>query len=252
MDDGIGRIARARGARLYAGDGRRFLDMEREGGRLLGGAESFSRLTLKAMLDRGLSSVHPGPWEGRLLSELGRLFPGMEATLFPSERDAREAFPGCPEWRAFSVPAPGPRDPFALPAADSGLQATGPLILILPIPAWLGPGVVLRKVDGEVPAAMPSSPIPGMRLAAARTALDELRSLAKRWNEAEWAASDTYTARLFSRDGPYLRPRCAAAEYPALREAALGAGIILSADHGVPSVVPLEFSAGELAPILKL
>jgi len=78
-------IRRARGYRLYAEDGRRFLDLWQEGGPGMLGAKGTGLGTaVKAAVDKGLAKPFPSIHERRLEKELLLLHPDYRAVrLFP-------------------------------------------------------------------------------------------------------------------------------------------------------------------------
>ena len=68
---GIPRIRRARGFRLYDMQGRRYLDLFRDGA-LLGHRDSGSLTAMKSALSQGLAAALPSVWEKRLLTAQAR------------------------------------------------------------------------------------------------------------------------------------------------------------------------------------
>ena len=69
-------IGRARGSRLYALDGTRWLDCWADGGRaLMGHRPKGVSLRLKNEIDRGLYAPYPSLWALRLEKALLTLFP---------------------------------------------------------------------------------------------------------------------------------------------------------------------------------
>jgi len=121
-------IRRARGWRLYAEDGRRFLDLWQEGGRALLGAKGTGLGTeIKAAVDKGLAKPFPSIHERRLEKELLALHPDYEAVRFYSSLDAAlaalaAAFPDAPAASAATGAAGGQ----AAAGASSGAAVPGP------------------------------------------------------------------------------------------------------------------------------
>lgn len=83
-------IARARGRRLYAADGRRILDLYADGGAsVMGRREGAADRVAKESIDRGLASPFPSFWEDRLRKSILAWLPGWAgARFFASEADA--------------------------------------------------------------------------------------------------------------------------------------------------------------------
>jgi hypothetical protein len=110
-------IRRARFWRLYAQDGRRFLDLWQDGGRgILGARHQGLGRSIKATLDRGLDRPLPSVLEARLGKALLRLVPRAKALrLFGSEEEALEALAAF----ATELPEAGSR----YPETESGPRA---------------------------------------------------------------------------------------------------------------------------------
>ncbi|MDR0390030.1 MAG: hypothetical protein LBH73_08160 [Spirochaetaceae bacterium] len=77
-------IGRARGYRLYASGGRRFVDLWQYGGKaLLGHTPPALLKTLKNAASRGLLTPLPHPARQRLARALEKLFPGCSFRIYP-------------------------------------------------------------------------------------------------------------------------------------------------------------------------
>ncbi len=241
-------IARARGWRLYATNGKRYLDLCSDGGRLILGARpaGLGRL-VKEMLDRGLvARAAPSRYGGRLSSALKRRFGASVAfALYASEREARAALSGREhaEWRPFDPScAGGGSSPFALTGAEL-------VLLRLPLARDLSPGVVMGPGAGSLyPGAAPSP----LKAACAAWSLDLLADFALSYGESAWARADPFVGARFERRGPWLFPRLSGTEYAAFARSCLEAGIIVNPDPAEPSLLPGEWTEGELKPILSL
>lgn len=238
-------IRRARGWRLYAEDGRRFLDLWQDDGRGILGAKGTGIGTLaKAGVDRGLASPLPSVWSERLRKEVLRQYPEwQDARFFPDEGGARA-------W----LSSHGLASPVLWPFQDfrrETLAGAEAAILRLPCPRALSPGLVLLK---EGPGrALPQGPlVPPLLLSTAAKALGEFRGFLQSYTEAHWKKADRRLSSLMERHGPWLYPRCAPSDYPGLFRAALSAGVLLSPSHDLPSLVPGDFDDGEIAPLAPL
>lgn len=288
-------IRRARGWRLYAEDGHRFLDLWQEGGGALLGAKGTGLGTeIKAAVDKGLSKPFPSIHERRLEKELFARYPGYEAMRLYSSLEAALAALAA----AFPEGQAGPKEGGAAAAgqgAAASRDAASRSLLADPWrrgePAHSARALVLRPLGAEgaapqglpagpagaYPAALALLPCPGpfapfpllfarkadaaraegellspLSLVAGCRSLIELRGYEKSYDEGLWRRADRRTKRLFERRGPLLYARCAEDDYPALFGAALGKGLLLSPDWGLPSLVPGDFDDGELKPLSEI
>jgi hypothetical protein len=252
-------IGRARGYRLYALDGRRFLDLWQDDGRgILGAKGTGIGTVVKASVDRGLAMPLPSAWEHRLEKAVLAAWPGYAAVRFRPDPagEPPEGLLHDPARRAVN-PETGEGTsaralllrPFAeyLPAPPPFDSAR----LRLPCPRAFAPIVLLFR-DAESASRCAPECVPPMLLAAAAKALAELSGYASTHGEEHWRRVDRRLSRLFERKGPYLFPRCGAAEYPRLFVAALERGVLLSPRHDLPSLVPGDFDDGELKPLAAL
>jgi hypothetical protein len=255
-------IRRARLWRLYAEDrtaGRpwRFLDFWMDGGRsLLGAKGSGIGTAAKAAIDTGLTRPFPSVREARLQRALMSRYPGYAAVRF--FRDESRAIAA-----AAAILPEGEILPVIMPfaeylagtseAASHGLALPRVATPRLPCPAILAPGVLLfenadeaRAVEGEL--------APPLALACAHRSLLELDRFSVNYSETLWKRTDRRLGPYFERRGPYLFPRTGegrrpAEDYDRLFIAALGAGVLLSPDLELPSIVPGDFDDGELAAL---
>jgi hypothetical protein len=286
-------IRRARFWRLYAEDGRRFLDLWMDGGRAILGAKGTGIGTVvKAAVDLGLARPLPSIRSRRLERELFARWPGWAAVRLyrdegralaalaralgpaadpsrllldparrPPDASVRPASPSAGPSGSGAEPAfPGPRtEPAALvlrPFADAlgdidpapALPAALPL---LPCPRAFAPCAILFRDPSLAERAGESDLVPPMLLAAASRSLAELARFSRTYGEAHWRRVDRRLGPFFERRGPYLYARATQGDYEALFRAALGSGVLLSPDPGLPSIVPGDFDDGELAALAK-
>jgi hypothetical protein len=249
-------IKRARGFRLYAFSGRRYLDLWLGGGHnFLGHKPPQFVNHLKQAAERGAVAELPSIYSRRLANALRSLFPDYSSFLVaPTLPELFEAAsralgrpfspadvsdPLLPEktkeaaavsvWRPF-CPANVMGD-LLLPIVPSGLGTT-PFVLCS------------RRPLPEVPAP----PVSALVLAAAARRLN----LLKECELPVWYRPDLFAASpRFAQHGVYLVPRCAAADYPAVFRRCLEAGLVLSPSFSEPSILPLELSFGELGLLHK-
>jgi hypothetical protein len=248
---GIPRIRRARGFRLYDLEGRRCLDLYRDGA-LLGHRAASVVTVMKSILSQGLSTALPTVWESRLVSAIGRMFPSRGAVrLYASPEHALDAVAhalGAPlAWEDVYDPAMA-----ELPATPSRVAfwrpllpappATGALLLQLPFTVCAAPAPVCCTAD-----APPSDPLPGFILAAAARGLAALTRAtatpALSGNPVLERAIDR--APGWNRRGPYVHAVFPEAEYPRVHAVFLRAGVLLFPGYHGPSVLPGECSPGE-------
>jgi hypothetical protein len=244
-------IRRARLWRLYAEDGRRFLDFWMDDGRSILGAKGTGiGTTAKAALDTGLTRPFPSIRESRLEKDIHGRYPD-----YPTIRLFRD------EARATAAAEPLLRTGEKLPtlrpfASYLGVADAMPRVAMprLPCPAALAPAVLLFR-EPEIAEGVEGDIVPPLALACAHRALAEFDRFLADYSEALWKKVDRRLGPYFERRGPYLFPRVAEAErrgspsadYDRLFDTALGAGVLLSPDPERPSIIPGDFDDGELA-----
>lgn len=232
-------IRRARGYRLYAEDGRRFLDCWQEGGGcILGHRPAALSPRLTDDISKGLTASVPSRAQERLERLTPRLFPGYAyAVAFADEMEARLSLGSreaiVPDWRPF----------LPVPEAET-------LIVKPPLPVAFRPTLVLRSPSCDLPRPRRPLPLAGFAAAAALRALQALRreeeGKALEARQKGWALFDRFAGHLFTREGPWLLPR-AYERYDDIFTACLSKGILLSPRADRPSLVPAEFNEGEIA-----
>jgi hypothetical protein len=234
-------IRRSRGYRLYAQDGRRFLDFWQEGGAgILGSRPGSSIHFIKNDLEAGRGMRLPSNGAGRLEKTALRLFPGYRAALCysglaearESMREAGLAPEGAAEWKPF-LPVPA-----------------GPVLLVLPpLPQAFRPALLLFEEGAASSAVAPGMLAGFQHRAAARALCDARREESEGLGQRQkgWALFEASGGLAdFRREGPYLEP-LEPGRYQETFERYLAGGVLLSPDPGVPSVVPGDFTAGELS-----
>ena len=256
-------IRRARFWRLYAEDGKRFLDFWMDGARSILGAKGTGLgTTAKAAIDTGLTRPFPSIREGRLERALLKKYPAYAAVrLFRDEGRAVAT--------AAAFLPPGEDLATLMPFAEHYAAAVGAAAAVtadlamprvamprLPCPVTFAPAALLFR-DAQAALAVPGDLVPPLALACAHRALTEFDRFAVDYAESFWRKADRRLGPCFERHGPYLRlrPHLAApgdtAGYGRLFAAALGAGVLLSPDPDQPSILPGDFDDGELAKLAK-
>ncbi len=271
-------IRRTRGPRLYAADGRRFLDLWLDDGRDILGAVGRSIRTYAANAsDKGLLRPYPGLYEHRLEKAVLAAWPAFKAVRFylNEERalaaaarlygrliDTFELIEAIePETAGIAVDS-GQGSNLGSPTGslDAGLVKLRPFtptpqgcrlaLARLPCPRPLAPACLLavdkawlENEEGDLVPAM-------MHYAAARAMASYAKvSLDGSYGEELWKRFDRRMEPHFRRFGPYLLPRTGPARYEDFFETALEGGALVSPQYGVPSMVPPEFDDGELAKL---
>jgi hypothetical protein len=239
-------VRRARGWRLYAEDGRRFLDLWADGGRTVAGRRTGSQGRLaKELLDRGLVSDFSSFWEERLRKELSVWLPlYSEFRFYAAESDvlSRLGAPGS---------GIGRKRPFGSFLGEEAPEANLAFVTLPLAPAWSF--AVLAVPEGYGGTGLPqSAPQATIKLALATRALAEFRTFEREVGEPHWSRVDKDIAGLFDRKGPWLFPLYPEAAHAQVFQACLAAGLIISPDYAEPSCIPGEFDSGEIAPLGKL
>ncbi|MDR2521358.1 MAG: hypothetical protein LBC72_02215 [Spirochaetaceae bacterium] len=236
-----GKIARARGFRLYTEDGRRLVDLWQDGGKaLLGHNPAAVTRALKNTAGRGLFAALPSRADDRFARALKTLFPAacgfafLDAAFFSQPAEWARAL-NVPLWRPF--------------AADSGAVQTSPRFV--PVLPWPLAPVVLVQTEGA--ADQPLLPPPPLILAAATRAIYSLLAAPERggvrYSQVEAALGGE--AGGFRRDGIYLYVR-EANGWADVFAAGLNAGFLLPPAPEHPLILPAGLGAGEEARLAAL
>lgn len=269
-------IRRTRGARLYAADGRRLLDLWLDDGRgLLGERDRLTRTQASNAADKGLTRPYPGLYDQRLRKAVAEAWEGFSVVRFflSEERALAEAarLLGSPILGAPVLgDAPALVDTAALPAgadADAGgsLYLARPLAPVpqaarlvmprLPCPRPWAPAILAARPASEVGERLAASPgdlVPAQGLVAAARGLASLGSAARDgYGEEAWRRSDRRLAPFFERRGPYLIARVERDRYEGFFRAALAGGALIAPTPDAPSVLSPDWDDGELARLAK-
>ena len=272
MMNKIPEINRARGYFLYTADGKRYLDMALDGGRLImGHRQKGYGQALKNAIDKGILPSFPSPYAHRLKQAVRALFgAGCHVYLFKSEEHAKAALAtqGLEHtlWRplAFNTDTASSvanaRDPITdpinhKPSSNMDTQKSTatlelPVIPLLPVPAPFAPGVVVSKTELNI-VEEPVSPV---ILAGAVRALYNLKAFLAEADYSAWEKDGIAEAckGKWRVELPYLYPLCKRNQYPVVWDAFFEAGIILSFDYDTPSVLSPDLSDGNRKKLLKL
>jgi len=258
-------IRRARGNRLYAADGRRFLDLWLDDGRgILGERDRATRTMAANAADKGLTRPYPGLYDARFAKAVAAAWPGFGTIrTFSSERAALDA--------AARVLGSAPRvvDTAAAPSSEHGagsiLALARPFAAVpdgvdiamprLPCPRPYAPFCLMARDCTPAAAALASEPgelVPAQSTFAAARGLASLEAAVRDgYGEETWARFDKRLGAFFARTGPYLFARVDAGSYDGFFRAALEGGAIVSPRFDAPSVIPPDFDDGELVKLLR-
>ncbi len=257
------RIRRARGFRLYDEQGRRYIDLYRDGA-LLGHRSERTLNAMKAALSQGLAARLPSAAEARLESCLARLFPGFPIVRLFASRDGADA--AAARW--LGVSAPGILDPALCPSEAAHTRGAA-LVYWRPfLPAPASAGVLLPILPltvGGSPAAAcfpgaarrgapAGDTIPGVICAAALRALGSLSApgTEERFEPSDARLVSAFDGRRWARVGPYVRALFPAEDYARVHAEFLRAGVLLAPRYPGPSVLPGECSPGEARLLAEL
>jgi hypothetical protein len=234
-------IGRARGSRLYALDGTRWLDCWADGGRaLMGHRPKGVSLRLKNEIDRGLYAPYPSLWGLRLEKALLALFPGYSAVRIFRNADRAIA--------AFDLGAPV--DPLDLPADGRASLLWGRPLLpdhpeadilfpVMPLPGLseVQP-VMIKKPNSDLPV---SDSLSSIILAALTRSCS---SVIHRNTPIPAGSADIWEWR-----GPYMMFRGSQGEYDEIFESSFLQKVLIAPSRERPSILPGDISAKELAAL---
>jgi hypothetical protein len=234
------RISRARGGRLYALDGTRWLDCWADGGRGLAGHRPKGvSLRLKNEIDRGLYAPYPSIWQERLEKALLKLFPGYsEVRIFRNAEGAAAAL---------NLSGP-PVDPLDLPEGEGAEVLWGRPLLpghpeadilfpVMPVPGLSNVQPVMMKSPGIETA--PSDLISPIILASL---VRSCSSISDRNTPIPEGFAD-----IWERRGPYMLFQGDVKEYNLLFETLFARRVLIAPSLKRPSILPPDISAREIS-----
>lgn len=254
-------IRRTRGNRLYAADGRRFLDLWLDGGRgILGDRDRHARMFASNAADKGLTRPYPGLYDARFRRAVLAAWPAWkDMRVYSSEARAVEAAArilGAPATFADTVTRAGSPAPAAGAVALLRPFAPEPAGCALAIPrlpssAPFSPACLMAR-DTTTLAAETGEMVPQMLLYSGARALDSLATAGREGYGPElWARWDRRMASYFDRVGPWLLARVEEPSYPDFFSAALEGGALVSPAFDHACVIPPDFDDGELKKLAE-
>jgi len=258
-------IRRARSFRLYAENGKRFLNCSLSEGELLLGAKPKGFIShAKNSLEIGLCSAYPNKWRSKLEQALLSVYSDYSHVyVFSNKHEAYTALSSLgflSEKLVLNQERPIDALDEIFPNRVESLKPVSDVISIdrpflpltkspfcipyLPLPASIAPFVILSKKPLETLAY---NTVSAFLLSNATRAFYDFLAFKKEYNEELWAKSDVYFSRLFTRKYCYLVPVCKEEEYASLFHTALEKNILLSPTWSFPSLIPALYDSGELA-----
>jgi len=258
MDDSwtmeIPAYRRARGYRIYCAGGKRYLDFFQDGGHaILGHRQPGIVLEMKKTLSRGQIAAYPAKLHEQTIRAVKALIPeAVDVRLYLSAERALAAAGSHLKTVLTKADVSDPALP-GRPSAGVSLwrpfleseKAASPLLLpVLPLAAPLAPAVLVfrEKPAGEVSPSDNCSPV---SLAALKRSVYELTKYVENCDRSLWNRFDALT--ICSRKGPYLTLTIDEERFVPVFNELLENGILLSPRYPGPSIVPGEFTPGEIA-----
>ncbi|MDR2793714.1 MAG: hypothetical protein LBB61_08635 [Treponema sp.] len=260
-------IARARDFRLYAANGKRYVDLWQAGGAaVLGHNPSGVLRELKNTAERGLFAPLPNHLEARFLKALAKLLPGYSFYVYADEHSLYRALGGAGFSGKIVDPALHEQEEektVSLWRPFVPMDTSAYTLLIPVLPWYLSPKALAIKTGAfptgdSPPARRPfSDAIPPVILAAAARALYDLLA---EMEQGSRAAPDfpklakALKASGWRRKGIYIHydGYMDTAGYSALFYRFLEAGFVLPPDPEQPAILPPVLSTGEEAKLAAL
>lgn len=248
-------IQRARGYRVYDIKGKRYLDLYQDGGHaILGHRPDRVGLALKNTISKGLLSDYPSVYTSRFVRALTSLLPGHSdfrwycstenALAAASQHVGRKLALSDVEDPVFShsdqTPAAFWR-PFLKPVNS---QVTFPLLPLAK--SWSPTVVAFRERPGD--GVLSSDCISGAILSGMCRSVYDLIRYVGAAGETDW---ERFNSPAWDRKGPYLLPKCDVDRYGIIFERLLQNGIIISPFYPGPSILPGEYSPGEIKRLMQ-
>ncbi|MEW5816200.1 MAG: hypothetical protein AB1798_12495 [Spirochaetota bacterium] len=251
-------IRRARDYHLYDLKGKRYLDLYQNNGRaILGHRPRQLSHVIKNTLAKGLLAEYPSVLERQFLKALAGLLPGYkDFRLYLTMERAMAAVSALLQTDASEILS----DPALEAASESDFSLWRPylevpeekrksqpkvILPILPVPSASVP-VVIGVRDNVHSGLPPSDLVSPVLLAGLKRAVFDLMASPYRSNDTN------FDGPIWKRRGVYLTARCDLAEYSRVFRAFLSAGFLISPCFPGPSIIPGEYTPGEIKALKVL
>jgi hypothetical protein len=229
-----GFVRRARFCYLYTQSGRRLTDLYQEAGRaILGWRGGASMTAFKNAFSRGVTGSFFSEEARRLKKAVQMLIPGTVSARWYTGETAADFLRRHTLWRPW----------------DAGAEPVdgGAFVLLPPFPPARDVLILASRGNPEPDDAPPSDVLPPCLLAGiARSIYDVIAEIPLR-GEAGWSAYDGAVLRFWDRRGPYLYPTVSRENYAEFALDCLGAGLVISPDFDIPSIIPWNANKGDFS-----
>jgi len=245
---------RARGYRIYDDRGRRFLDFFQDNGHAILGHRNLNIIQeMRNTLSRGQIAAYPAGLLSKTEQAIKRLIPGIHTVRI--YRSFESAVSAAGEHLRTTVSKADISDPALLSQGAGKVRLWRPflesetanfpvLLPILPIPLPPSPAVLVfrEKPAAGVPASELCSPV---SLAALKKSVFDLIKFIENGDRSGWTRFDAFS--IWSRRGPYLTLHINETDFVRMYNDMLEHGILLSPRYPGPSIIPGEYTSGEIA-----
>lgn len=252
-------IRRARGYRLYDHKGNRYLDMFQNGGAaILGHRPKGLSLALKNTIEKGLYAPYPSIYTERLQKLLRSLFPhGGDIFIFRNYERGVDLLSRAYAMNLSEYPLEDPlggldgKSPIRLwrPYLENQNDPAPFTVPLIPFPGMCEPVIVcvrkdICRAEGMELASDPVSPVILSGIIKVFHALQQ-RDIKK--EQKKWSFFDF---PLWKREGMYLIADTIDKDrYGEIFSSLLERGVLISPDPLIPTIIPGEFSDGEIQPL---
>ena len=239
-----GFVRRARFCYLYTQSGKRLTDMYLEAGRaILGWRGLSSALAFKNVFARGVTGTFCSEEARRLKQAVKKLFGGAATVRWYADEKAaaflelarqKEQGGDFCLWKPWALCETRHRGFLFLP----------------PFPLAHNTVIFAAREDACAPPKMPASDIvPPCVLAGMTRSVYDLIAEIPRRPEKTWAAHDSALLAFWERRGAYLFPKIPRDSYGAFAAVCLQAGLVISPDYDIPSIVPWSADRGDVSAL---
>lgn len=230
----FGNITRARGPFLYTQKNVRLTDLYQEGGRAILGWDSSAKTVFKNLLSKNLCGSFETAHRAQLQKAVSELLQSKRKIFFFSKKSdvMKRAISLNPESVSFYRPFGG-----------YDYASVQNVVVEPPLP-WTNNFFVLAssRLDLEIPSEF----FPPALLAASARALYDLIAAQKQRQEKDFFIYDKILTKFFTRRACWLCPKVPEEKYDDFVLACLDAGVVISPDYNVDSIVPFGAEVGVL------